>query len=203
MTGLANRGLFSGRVDRSVPRVQPEGNDNPTSVLFIDLDDFKTVNDGLGHDAGDRLLVEVSERLVRCVRPSDLVARLGGDEFAVLVAASSDGPAAGGSVARRIINAIQEPFDVGGHQMHVSASIGIATCAPGSMDADSLLMQADIAMRHAKANGKNQFVYFTDEMQEGDPHGPALKSWRRDAVADDDAPVEPSRPTSTRSRRSD
>jgi diguanylate cyclase (GGDEF)-like protein len=203
LTGLANRGLLRGRVDGSVSTVPPEGDDNPTSVLCIDLDDFKTVNDGLGHDAGDRLLVEVSERLVRCVRPSDLVARLGGDEFAVLVAASSDGPAAGGSVAQRIINAMQEPFDIGGHQMHVSASIGIATCAPGSRDADSLLMEADIAMHHAKANGKNQFVYFTDEMQKGVRHRTDAESRRRDACADDDAPVEPTRPTSTRSRRSD
>jgi diguanylate cyclase (GGDEF)-like protein/PAS domain S-box-containing protein len=183
LTGLANRGLLRGRVDGSVPAVRPDV--DPTSVLFIDLDDFKTVNDGLGHDAGDRLLVEVSQRLLRCVGPSDLVARLGGDEFAVLVAASPDGPAAGGIVAQRIINALQEPFDVGGHQMHVSTSIGIATCAPGSSDADSVLMQADIAMYHAKANGKNQYVYFTDEMHQGVLHRLAVESWLRDALARD------------------
>jgi diguanylate cyclase (GGDEF)-like protein/PAS domain S-box-containing protein len=183
LTGLANRGLLRDRVDGSVPAVEPEG--DPTSVLFIDLDDFKTVNDGLGHDAGDRLLVQVSERLLRCVGPSDLVARLGGDEFAVLVAASPDGPAAGGIVAQRIINAMQEPFDVGGHRMHVSTSIGIATCAPGFTDADSVLMQADIAMYHAKANGKNQFVYFTDEMHQGVLHRLAVESWLRDALARD------------------
>ena len=181
LTGLANRGLLRGRVEGSVPAVRPEG--DPTSVLFIDLDDFKTVNDGLGHDAGDRLLVQVSERLLRCVGPSDLVARLGGDEFAVLVAASPDGPAAGGIVAQRIINAMKEPFEVGGHQMHVSTSIGIATCAPGFTDADSVLMQADIAMYHAKANGKNQYVYFTDEMHQGVLHRLAVESWLRDALA--------------------
>lgn len=181
LTGLANRGLLRGRVDGSVPAVHPDG--DPTSVLFIDLDDFKTVNDGLGHDAGDQLLVQVSDRLLRCVGPSDLVARLGGDEFAVLVAASPDGPAAGGSVAQRIINAMQDPFDVGGHEMHVSTSIGIATCAPGSADADSALMQADIAMYHAKANGKNQFVFFTDEMHQGVLHRLAVESWLRDALA--------------------
>ena len=183
LTGLANRGLLRGRVDGSVPAVQPGG--DPTSVLFIDLDDFKKVNDGLGHDAGDRLLVEVSQRLLRCVGPKDLVARLGGDEFAVLVAASPDGPAAASSVARQIINALQEPFDVAGHQAHVSASIGIATCAPGWTDADSVLMQADIAMYHAKANGKNQFVYFTDEMHQGVLHRLAVESWLRDALARD------------------
>jgi diguanylate cyclase (GGDEF)-like protein/PAS domain S-box-containing protein len=180
LTGLANRGLLRGRVDGSVPAVRPGG--DPTSVLFIDLDDFKKVNDGLGHDAGDRLLVQVSERLLRCVGPLDLVARLGGDEFAVLVAASPDGPAAASSVAQRIINAMQEPFDVAGHQTHVSTSIGIATCNPGSTDADSVLIQADIAMYHAKANGKNQFVFFTDEMHQGVLHRLAVESWLRDAL---------------------
>jgi diguanylate cyclase (GGDEF)-like protein/PAS domain S-box-containing protein len=183
LTGLANRGLLRGRVEGSAPAVHTDA--DPTSVLFIDLDDFKTVNDGLGHDAGDRLLVQVSERLLRCVGPSDLVARLGGDEFAVLVAASPDGPAAGGIVAQRIINAMREPFAVGGHRMHVSTSIGIATCAPGFTDADSVLMQADIAMYHAKANGKNQFVYFTDEMHQGVLHRLAVESWLRDALARD------------------
>ncbi|HSZ37682.1 MAG TPA: EAL domain-containing protein [Acidimicrobiales bacterium] len=181
LTGLANRGLLRDRVDGSVPAVYPDG--DPTSVLFIDLDDFKTVNDGLGHDTGDQLLVQVSDRLLKCVGPSDLVARLGGDEFAVLVAASPDGPAAGGSVAQRIINAMQEPFDVGGHRMYVSTSIGIATCTPGAADADSVLMQADIAMYHAKANGKNQFVFFTDEMHKGVLHRLAVESWLRDALA--------------------
>ena len=181
LTGLANRGLLRDRVDGAVPAVHPD--DDPTSVLFIDLDDFKTVNDGLGHDAGDQLLVQVSERLLRCVGPSDLVARLGGDEFAVLVAASPDGPAAGGRVAQRIINAMQEPFDVGGHRMFISTSIGIATCAPGAADADSVLMQADIAMYHAKANGKNQFVFFTDEMHQGVLHRMAVESWLREALA--------------------
>jgi diguanylate cyclase (GGDEF)-like protein/PAS domain S-box-containing protein len=181
LTGLANRGLLRDRVDESSPAVHPD--DSQTSVLFIDLDDFKTVNDGLGHDAGDRLLVEVSERLLRCVGAKDMVARLGGDEFAVLVAASPDGPAAGSSVAQRIINAMQEPFDVGGHQIHVSTSIGVATCGPGSADADSVLMQADIAMYHAKANGKNQFVYFTEEMHRGVLHRLAVESWLREALA--------------------
>ena len=183
LTGLANRGMLRGRVDGSVPAARPGG--DPTSVLFIDLDDFKKVNDGLGHDAGDRLLVEVSQRLLRCVGPSDLVARLGGDEFAVLVAASPDGPAAASSVAQRIINAMKEPFEIAGHQTHVSTSIGIATCAPGWTDADSVLMQADIAMYHAKANGKNQFVYFTDEMHQGVLHRLAVESWLRDALARD------------------
>jgi diguanylate cyclase (GGDEF)-like protein len=180
---LACRGLLRGRVGGSVPTVQPEPEADPASVLFIDLDDFKKVNDGFGHDAGDRLLVEVSQRLLRCAGPSDLVARLGGDEFAVLVAASPDGPAAGSSVAQRIINAMQDPFHVGGHQIHISTSIGIATCAPGFADADSVLMQANTALNHAKTNGKNQFVYFTDEMHQGLLHRLAVASWLRDALA--------------------
>jgi diguanylate cyclase (GGDEF)-like protein/PAS domain S-box-containing protein len=182
LTGLANRGLLRGRVEGTIGGAgAPLG--RPTSVLFIDMDDFKTVNDGLGHDAGDRLLVEVSRRLVRCVGPSDLVARLGGDEFAVLVDEPDDRVCAAGAVAQRIIDELQDPFDVVGHMTHVSASIGIATYTAGSTDADSVLMQADIAMYHAKANGKNQFVFFTDEMHQGVLQRLAVESWLRDGLA--------------------
>jgi diguanylate cyclase (GGDEF)-like protein/PAS domain S-box-containing protein len=187
LTGLANRGLLRGRVDGSIADTVPVG--RPTSVLFIDIDDFKTVNDGFGHDAGDRLLVEVSRRLVRCVGSSDLVARLGGDEFAVLVDEPADGAAAASRVAQRIIDALRDPFDVAGHQTHVSASIGIATYLVGSADADSVLMQADIAMYHAKAQGKNQFVSFTDEMHQGVLHRLAVESWLRDALSGNEISV--------------
>ncbi len=180
LTGLANRGVLRGRVEGSIPGAVAAG--HPTSVLFIDMDDFKTVNDGLGHEAGDRLLIEVSRRLLRCVGPSDLVARLGGDEFAVLVEESFDGPGAASFVAQRIIDAMQEPFDVAGHQTHVSTSIGIASCAADSTDSDSVLMQADIAMYQAKANGKNQFVFFTNEMHQGVQHRLAVESWLREAL---------------------
>ena len=114
LTGLANRGQLRGRVKASVgvtPSVPRR-----RSLLFIDLDDFKTVNDGFGHDAGDRLLVEVSDRLKRCVREEDLVARLGGDEFAVLIEEGSAHADMASAVAQRVIDALQEPFEVSGHR---------------------------------------------------------------------------------------
>ena len=151
-------------------------------MLFIDLDDFKTVNDSFGHDAGDRLLVGVSSRLKRCVAARDLVARLGGDEFAVLVEAGAGCGEVASTVAQRIIDELEEPFDVAGHRTRVSASIGIAACGPSVADADSVLMRADIAMYNAKANGKNQFVFFTEEMQKGVLHRLDVESWLREAL---------------------
>jgi diguanylate cyclase (GGDEF)-like protein/PAS domain S-box-containing protein len=180
LTGLANRGQLSDRVKRSAARngAAPYSG----SVLFIDLDDFKTVNDGFGHDAGDRLLVEVSDRLKRCVGARDLVARLGGDEFAVLVEDGCGSDEVASTVARRIIEALQEPFDVSGHRTRVSASIGIAGYGTSAPDGDSVLMHADIAMYHAKANGKNQFVFFTEQMRQGVLHRLDIESWLREAL---------------------
>ncbi len=190
LTGLANRDLLRGRVEASMPGSGLDGSDGRdgraglvASVLFIDIDDFKNVNDGFGHDAGDRLLIEVSRRLVRCVGSAGLVARLGGDEFAVHLEESSGDALAASSVAERIIEALQVPFDVAGYQTHVSVSIGIATYFAGSTDSDAVLVQADIAMYHAKANGKNQFVFFTDEMHQGVLHRLAVESWLREALA--------------------
>ncbi len=182
LTGLANRGQLRGRVKASVGGKHAAV--RRRSLLFIDLDDFKTVNDGFGHDAGDRLLVEVSDRLQRCVREQDLVARLGGDEFAVLIEESSARADMASTVAQRVIDSLQEPFEVSGHRTRVSASIGIAHYGSTGGDADSALMRADIAMYHAKANGKNQFVHFTDEMQQGVLHRLDMESWLREALAE-------------------
>jgi diguanylate cyclase (GGDEF)-like protein/PAS domain S-box-containing protein len=182
LTGLANRGLLRGRVEATIGRA---GGKFRQSMLFIDLDDFKTVNDGFGHDAGDRLLVEVSNRLLTCVGSTDLVARLGGDEFAVLIEDRSPTGDVASVVAQRIIDELQEPFEVAGHQIRVTASIGIAQYEKEAPDGDSVLMQADIAMYHAKASGKNQYVYFTEEMQQGVRHRLDVESWLRAALAGD------------------
>ncbi len=187
LTGLANRGQLRGRIRGFIAGETPGA--NVKSVLFIDLDDFKTVNDGFGHDAGDRLLIEVSDRLKRCVGAGDLVARLGGDEFAVLLDEAPGHSTAASTVAQRVIDALQEPFDVAGHRTRVSASIGIARQGASSADADSLLMHADIAMYHAKANGKNQYIFFTDEMQQGVLHRLDIESWLREALVDDQISV--------------
>jgi diguanylate cyclase (GGDEF)-like protein len=160
LTGLANQALFRDRVGLATARSERHG--GRLAVLFIDLDDFKTVNDSLGHSAGDALLVTVSERITSCLRPGDTAARLGGDEFAVLVdelACEQDAVA----VADRILAELSAP--VGLYSTHVapSASIGIAYGAAG-MAVDELLRNADLAMYTAKAAGKSRHQVFADEM---------------------------------------
>jgi diguanylate cyclase (GGDEF)-like protein len=179
LTGLANRALLRGRVEGSIGVVGPGG--CRKSVLFIDLDDFKTVNDGFGHGIGDQLLIEVSDRLRGCVGEPNLMARLGGDEFAVLVEDRSAAADGASLVARRLMEALEKPFDVAGHQLRVSASIGIAQFDERA-DADTVLMQADLAMYHAKASGKGEFAFFSEEMQEVVMHRLDVESWLRAAL---------------------
>jgi diguanylate cyclase (GGDEF)-like protein/PAS domain S-box-containing protein len=161
LTGLANRALFTDRVDHALDRSVRVSTCSP-SVLFIDLDDFKTVNDSLGHGAGDHLLRSVAERLRGTLRPADTAARLGGDEFAVLLEDI-------GSVeevvvtAERLLSALQEPVDVDGTEVFVQASIGIAVRTDGSTSTD-LLRNADLAMYTAKANGKGCVEIFEPAM---------------------------------------
>ena len=147
LTGLANRLLFTDRVRHALSRRQ--GN---AAVLYIDLDDFKPVNDQLGHDAGDRLLQAVAERLHETLRTADTPARLGGDEFAVLL---TDIDAAGVEVvATRILEAFAEPVDLGTTSRSIHASMGIAVAQAGDMDGDELLRNADAAMYASKHGGK-------------------------------------------------
>jgi diguanylate cyclase (GGDEF)-like protein/PAS domain S-box-containing protein len=160
LTGLANKALFQDRIAHAALRLQRHG--GRMAVLFIDLDDFKTVNDSLGHSAGDELLVTVSGRLAACLRPGDTAARLGGDEFAVLIEAvtgDEDAPV----VAERIIDALREPVLLGGRTVTAAASVGI-TYGDHRSRADEVLRNADLAMYTAKAAGKNCFRTFADEM---------------------------------------
>ncbi|MDY7106088.1 MAG: diguanylate cyclase [Actinomycetota bacterium] len=144
LTGLPNRRSLIERLERLVAAGTPGG------VMYIDLDDFKLVNDGLGHAAGDALLREVAARLGGAVRRTDLVARLGGDEFAVLLAAPA-GEEDARQVAARVVDAVREPFDIGGSAVQVGASVGVSLCRPGLEDASILLSEADVAMYAAKA----------------------------------------------------
>ena len=132
------------------------------AVMFIDLDDFKTVNDSLGHPAGDSLLVTVSERISSCLRPGDTAARLGGDEFAVLID-DLHGPGDATGVAGRIVAVLQEPVMLSSTQVSAAASIGIAYGSPAT-GVDELLRNADLAMYTAKAAGKNCYRAFAEEM---------------------------------------
>jgi diguanylate cyclase (GGDEF)-like protein/PAS domain S-box-containing protein len=163
LTGLANRALFTDRVAHALSRAE-RGTD-PLAVLFVDLDDFKVVNDGLGHPVGDRLLVEVAARLGRATRPGDTVARLGGDEFCILLE-SGLMPDVAQHVADRIVEVLRAPFRIDGAELTVSASIGIALGYNGRNQPDELLRNADLAMYMAKRNGKGRSVVFEPEMYE-------------------------------------
>ena len=162
LTLLANRSLFRDRVQHAIALA--ERGHHQAAVLFLDLDNFKNVNDTLGHEAGDRLLQAVSQRLIESTRASDTVARLGGDEFAILLEGFSDS----GEVehlAAALLGKLDQSFLIGNAQLNVSASIGVALSADDT-DTDALLGQADIAMYHAKAAGKSRFVVFHPKMQE-------------------------------------
>ena len=160
LTGLANRSLF---VERVAERLTSEGEDRTPVVLFLDLDDFKVVNDTLGHATGDQLLVEVAERLRGVLRSDDFAARFGGDEFAILL---DDGPnlAISMGVAERIIAALRIAFLIEGREIQVGGSIGIAAARIGSGHADELLRNADVAMYTAKAAGKDRIAVFEPTM---------------------------------------
>jgi diguanylate cyclase (GGDEF)-like protein/PAS domain S-box-containing protein len=161
LTGLANRTLFTERVEHALART----GQGELAVLFIDLDDFKHVNDSLGHAAGDQLLVAAARRLQGCLRPTDVAARLGGDEFAVLLERVTDGEAAA-TVAGRVLDTLHQPFGLNGRTIPIKASLGVATGQPGTDEADELLRNADVAMYTAKAGGKDRFELFRPDMHE-------------------------------------
>ncbi len=161
LTGLANRDLFN---DRLMHAVQLHLNDNQSvAVLSMDLDDFKLVNDSLGHPAGDALLIQAAERLLGCVRTSDTVARVGGDEFAVLMEGL---PELSRLVAHRVVAAFEEPFVIDGQQLLMRPSVGLAVASSANPDlsADMLLKQADVAMYSAKRSKSGGLHTFTPDM---------------------------------------
>jgi diguanylate cyclase (GGDEF)-like protein/PAS domain S-box-containing protein len=160
LTGLANRSLFEDRVGPALDRSRRSG--AGVAVLFVDVDDFKTVNDSLGHAVGDQLLTEVAQRVALALRSGDTAARLGGDEFAVLLEAA--GASTASEVAERILAALAEPVSIEGRALSVGASIGVACAAPAECDAAALLRGADIAMYAAKSSGKRRYAIFRDEM---------------------------------------
>jgi len=162
LTGLANRALFSERVTHALERGVRRR--NLIAVLFIDLDDFKTVNDSLGHAAGDELLVEVAQRIRESIRPEDTCARLGGDEFAVLVE-SITGPEGGVAVARRVLGSMAQPLTIAGSEVAAQGSIGIAL-GSGDQTASEIMRSADLAMYRAKSEGKGRYALYEPSMHE-------------------------------------
>lgn len=161
LTGLANRLLFRDRLEQVLKSVQR--NNTQAALLFLDLDQFKRINDSLGHDVGDALLMKVAEMLRQCVRHQDTVARMGGDEFVILLT-DVDGMAGASAVARKILNTMQNPNRLLRHEIIVTPSIGITMAPDDSLNADILLKNADLAMYRAKSMGRNNYQFFTEEM---------------------------------------
>lgn len=161
LTALPNRSLFSKLLGQSISEAHRY--ERGLAVAFLDLDRFKQINDTLGHEAGDQLLQEVAVRLTACVRKSDVVARLGGDEFVVLLPELGDGKYAA-SVAQKILAAVAKPFTLIGHEFRITTSIGISTYPEDGLDEQTLTKNADIAMYQAKAEGKNNFQFYTEKL---------------------------------------
>ncbi|MDR3439500.1 GGDEF domain-containing protein [Telmatospirillum sp.] len=147
LTGLLNRSCFMETLEKAI--AQAERDDASIGVIFFDLDGFKEVNDQLGHDAGDRLLIEVGQRVLGLIRSADSAARFGGDEFVLLVRGDSDGVAA---LAWRLLEAMRRPFILDGSEIHVSTSVGYALYPDDGQKSTQLLRAADMAMYHVKGN---------------------------------------------------
>jgi diguanylate cyclase (GGDEF)-like protein len=161
LTNLPNRVLFMDRLKRAISRA---GHGRTmTALLFLDLDRFKVINDSLGHEHGDRLLIELAQRLRACIRPGDTAARFGGDEFTILLEDISNVNEAT-RVAERIEDYLQTPFALGGHEIFSTASIGIVISTSGEDRAEVLLRHADVAMYRAKSRGGSQYEVFDSKM---------------------------------------
>lgn len=174
LTGLSNRQLFNDHLAAALRG--PCG--TAVDVLLLDLDDFKEVNDILGHHAGDQMLIEVGRRLRECVRPNDVVARLGGDEFVVLLVGSLDSEA----VAERIVDSLRMPLWIDGTMLSPSLSLGLASIHEDAVDASELLRRADVAMYAAKSAGKNRYLRFRPEMMKSLVERTELEAGLRVAV---------------------
>ena len=183
LTGLPNRGLLQDRLGHSIARAERGG--RKVAVLFIDLDNFKNINDTLGHDIGDELLRQVATRLKECVRIEDTIARQGGDEFIVLLDSLEDSRGAS-VVAQKILNGLRAPFKLAGTEQHVSGSVGIALYPDDGRDAQTLMKSADTAMFHGKSQGKNTYQYFTPQMNVAVKRRMTLESALRRAVQQKD-----------------
>jgi len=179
LTGLPNRSLMQDRISQAVTRA--ERSNHQFAVMFIDIDNFKNINDTLGHDAGDELLCEVARRLSHAVRARDTIARQGGDEFIALLD-QLEGQKGATRVAQKVLDALRLAFVVNGADQHVSGSIGVAVFPDDGRDAATLLKNADTAMFHSKALGKNTYQFFTAQMNIAVKRRAAMESKLRAAV---------------------
>jgi diguanylate cyclase (GGDEF)-like protein len=162
LTSLANRGFFRDQLQQNLHRL---ARGQGFAVMLLDLDKFKAVNDTLGHPVGDALLRQVSERLTTCVRQGDLVARLGGDEFAI-IQASVRTPEQTETLAARIVETISAPYEIEGHRVEISTSIGIALVPRDGTDANQIVKNADLALYRTKSKGRHGYSFFKPEMND-------------------------------------
>ena len=161
LTGLANRRLFIDRLHQSI--LNARRHRSITALFFLDLDQFKRINDTLGHQAGDQLLLIIAERLTACVRNQDTVARLGGDEFTILLNNVTDTDRIA-SIAKNILSKLKEPIHLGKHEVIVSTSIGITLAPTDSHCSETLMKNADLALYMAKDNGRDRYYFFTEDL---------------------------------------
>jgi diguanylate cyclase (GGDEF)-like protein/PAS domain S-box-containing protein len=164
LTGLANRAALAQKIGEAAARQRRR--DEPFSILLLDLDRFKEVNDTLGHPAGDTLLTEVAMRLKSLLRETDVLARLGGDEFAIIQAGESDQRGAARALAERILELLGKPFTIDGDEINIGTSIGIALAPEHGTGSDELLKMADLALYRTKSGGRNGYCFFALEMSE-------------------------------------
>jgi diguanylate cyclase (GGDEF)-like protein len=161
LTGLANRFLFTDRLTNSLSRIQRQGGN--LAVMFVDLDRFKEVNDTLGHNIGDILLTEVGKRLKACIRDNDTVGRMGGDEFVFLITDLIT-PTHAVATAERVVHTLQKPFEIDGHSIFISGSVGITLAPDDGNNVDELMKNADLAMYRAKSQGRNRYSLYSQEL---------------------------------------
>ena len=180
LTSLPNRVLLLDRIEQAIGRALRDHLN--VAVLFIDLDRFKNINDSLGHHMGDQVLLAMAGRLTEALRETDTVARLGGDEFVVLLP-NVDNPDNVGNVARKALEALGAPMTIAQHEMQVTGSIGIALYPQDGNDAEALMAKADTAMYHAKGSGRNNYQFFTAEMNAAVQRRLAVESGLRQALA--------------------
>lgn len=162
LTKLPNRALLNDRLSLAIS--QAKRDDDILAVMFLDLDRFKNINDSLGHMIGDELLQQVSIRLKDCIREGDTLARFGGDEFTLMLPKLHNGRDDASKLAEKITNTLKQPFIVDGHELYVSASIGIALYPQDGNNIDNLIKHADVAMYHVKGQGKNGYQFYSNEM---------------------------------------
>jgi diguanylate cyclase (GGDEF)-like protein/PAS domain S-box-containing protein len=186
LTKLPNRTLFKDRLEQTI--IDAKRNHKRFALLFIDLDQFKKINDSLGHHVGDEVLIEAAKRLKSALREEDTLSRLGGDEFTIILK-DIEKPQNAATVAQKIINKMSKPINVSLHKLHISASIGIALYPTDSKNLDNLIKYADAAMYRAKDEGRNTFEFYSEEMTKDAFAKVVLENSLRSAIAEEEFSV--------------